>query len=68
MICGPDLGAAPDLLPFVEIPNVKIIQGTDDKELLEAAKLIFGEVKVVKPKASRSESTEMYLLATKKKT
>jgi 23S rRNA (uridine2552-2'-O)-methyltransferase len=45
----------------------KFLRGVDDNELLTAAKLLYDEVKVVKPKASRSESTEIYLLATKKK-
>lgn len=44
----------------------KFLRGSDDKELLGEAKHFFGDVKLVKPKASRSESAEIYLLARKK--
>ena len=44
----------------------KFLRGSDDKELLDETKKIFSEIKLVKPKASRSESTEIYLLARKK--
>ena len=44
----------------------KFLRGSDDKELLQEAKRYFEDVKVVKPKASRNESAEIYLLARKK--
>ena len=45
----------------------KFLRGSDDKELLDAAKDMFHHVKVVKPLASRSESAEIYLSCVKKK-
>lgn len=45
----------------------KYLQGEDEQEWLEEVKKLFHEVKVVKPKASRSESREVYLVARKKK-
>lgn len=45
----------------------KYFQGSDDKELLAEAKEQFLTVKSVKPKSSRPESREMYLLATCKR-
>ncbi len=45
----------------------KFLRGSDDNELIEAAKVVFNEVKIVKPKASRTESSEIYLLALRKK-
>jgi 21S rRNA (uridine2791-2'-O)-methyltransferase len=40
----------------------KFFQGSDEKELVEEAKLQFKSVKIVKPKSSRVESKEMFLL------
>jgi 23S rRNA (uridine2552-2'-O)-methyltransferase len=45
----------------------KYFQGSDDKEMLAEAKLQYGSVKLVKPKSSRPESREMYLLAMSKR-
>jgi 23S rRNA (uridine2552-2'-O)-methyltransferase len=45
----------------------KFLRGKDDKEIIELAKTHFHTVKLVKPKASRAESNEIYLLALKKK-
>lgn len=45
----------------------KYFRGSDEKELLDETRLLFGSVKVVKPEASRSESSEMYLVAMNKK-
>ena len=45
----------------------KFLRGSDDKELLGAAKDMFHHVKVIKPLASRSESSEIYLSCVKKK-
>jgi len=45
----------------------KFLRGSDDQELIVEAKLLFLDVKIVKPKASRLESTEMYLLARNKR-
>lgn len=44
----------------------KYFRGEDDKELLARAKLLFKDVKTVKPKSSRGESTEAFLLARNK--
>ena len=44
----------------------KFLRGRDDKELIAEAERFFGKVHLVKPKASRSESSEMYLLARSK--
>ena len=40
-----------------------LFTGSDDKDLLNEAKTKFMNVKFVKPKSSRKESKEMYLLA-----
>jgi len=45
----------------------KILRGEDEKGLVVAAKELFQSVELVKPKASRPESSEVYLLARKKK-
>lgn len=45
----------------------KFLRGSDDKELLSAAKDMFHQVKVIKPSASRQESREIYLCCLKKK-
>jgi len=44
----------------------KYFQGSDEKELLADAKLQFKTTKLVKPKSSRSESREMYLICVNK--
>lgn len=45
----------------------KYFRGSDEKELIGAVKEVFERVNVVKPRASRSESSEMYLLAQRMK-
>lgn len=42
----------------------KVLQGGSEKSLLEVLKRDFAAVRHVKPKASRSESAELYVLAT----
>jgi 23S rRNA (uridine2552-2'-O)-methyltransferase len=42
----------------------KIYSGSEDKELLTETKNLFAFSKLVKPKASRSESSEKYLVCT----
>lgn len=42
----------------------KFLAGRDQREVKEEAERLFEKVKVVKPPASRSSSSEMYLLAT----
>jgi 23S rRNA (uridine2552-2'-O)-methyltransferase len=42
---------------------IKVFQGAGFKELLQAARGKFSEVKLMKPRASRSSSPESYLLA-----
>lgn len=44
----------------------KYFQGSDEKELMTDAKLLFKTTKLVKPKSSRTESREMYLLCINK--
>lgn len=44
----------------------KYLRGQDDKELVDEAKRVFKEVIIVKPKASRTESTEIYFLGRNK--
>ncbi|MDR3409052.1 MAG: SAM-dependent methyltransferase, partial [Methylovirgula sp.] len=41
----------------------KVLQGGTDANLLATLKLQFAEVKHVKPKASRADSAELYVLA-----
>ena len=45
----------------------KFLRGSDDNELLKEARGMFEKVKIVKPAASRMESSEIYLLCMKKK-
>ena len=45
----------------------KFLRGSDDKELLSAARDMFKQIKIIKPSASRSESSEIYLCCMKKK-
>lgn len=40
----------------------KVFEGEDFKELVDALRPMFGQVKVVKPKSSRNESREVFLL------
>jgi len=42
----------------------KVLQGGTERELLERLKRAFATVKHVKPPASRSESAELYVVAT----
>jgi 23S rRNA (uridine2552-2'-O)-methyltransferase len=42
----------------------KVLQGGTERELLERLKRAFAAVKHVKPPASRSESAELYVVAT----
>lgn len=43
----------------------KVLQGGTERELLDRLKRAFGSVKHIKPPASRAESAELYVLATK---
>lgn len=45
----------------------KYLRGEDERDLLDEAKEMFEDVRVVKPKASRPQSAEMYLLALGKR-
>lgn len=45
----------------------KFLRGADEKELMEEMKELFHTVQVVKPKSSRSESREAFLLLQKRK-
>eukprot|EP00617_Octactis_speculum_P008904 CAMPEP_0185776832 /NCGR_PEP_ID=MMETSP1174-20130828/87261_1 /TAXON_ID=35687 /ORGANISM="Dictyocha speculum, Strain CCMP1381" /LENGTH=119 /DNA_ID=CAMNT_0028464983 /DNA_START=97 /DNA_END=456 /DNA_ORIENTATION=+ len=42
----------------------KFFIGGDDKDLVDRARSLFSRVRVIKPKASRSQSVEAFLLAT----
>lgn len=42
---------------------IKVFQGSGFEELVKGARAEFGRVKLVKPRASRARSPEMYLLA-----
>ena len=42
---------------------VKLFQGTDFDQFVRQVRTLFGRVKVIKPKASRPRSNEVYLLA-----
>ena len=45
----------------------KYLRGSDENELMTELKKWFVDIRVVKPKASRSESSEMYVLARNKR-
>jgi 23S rRNA (uridine2552-2'-O)-methyltransferase len=45
----------------------KVFEGEEAKGLEERVKAHFAEVKRVKPKATRSESVELFLVATRKR-
>ena len=45
----------------------KFLRGRDDKDLISEASELFESVRLVKPKASRNESTEIYLYGSKKR-
>jgi 23S rRNA (uridine2552-2'-O)-methyltransferase len=42
----------------------KVFEGEDFKEFLNEVKRFFGAARVVKPKSSRPESREVFILAT----
>jgi 23S rRNA (uridine2552-2'-O)-methyltransferase len=65
-ICFEVLGQAEALLRTGGALLCKFFRGRDDKELLEEAKTLFRVTKVIKPKSSRQESREMYLLCLDK--
>ena len=65
-----------DVLSFITPDDVlkpsgnlltKYLQGGEEKDLIDEFKERFNNVKLVKPKASRSESKEMYILGMNKK-
>lgn len=45
---------------------VKLLNGSDNDDILQEAKQVFGQVQYVKPKSSRSESSEIYVLCRSK--
>jgi 23S rRNA (uridine2552-2'-O)-methyltransferase len=45
----------------------KFLRGREDKIIMEQAKTKFEDANLVKPAASRGESSEIYLLALRKK-
>ena len=57
-------GVAAQLLGAGGTFAVKVFQGGAPSELLDLLKKDFSEVKHAKPPASRSDSAEMYLVAT----
>jgi 23S rRNA (uridine2552-2'-O)-methyltransferase len=44
---------------------IKVFQGSGFEDLVKAARVEFGRVRLVKPQASRARSPEMYMLAMK---
>jgi 23S rRNA (uridine2552-2'-O)-methyltransferase len=60
--------AALDLAEQILLPGgaflAKVLQGGADKDLVARLNRSFAKVRNVKPKASRAESAEMYVLAT----
>ncbi|CAM9289599.1 unnamed protein product [Phaeothamnion confervicola] len=63
-LCAEGLRFAADVLVPGGTFLGKFLKGRDEKELLEAARGGFAKVRTVKPKASRGNSAESYLLAT----
>ena len=51
-----------NLMPKRGCMFVKYLRGADDKEMIDYAKELFQEVKIVKPDASKKESNEAYIL------
>jgi 23S rRNA (uridine2552-2'-O)-methyltransferase len=66
-LCEDVLSFAEDHLSVGGTLLCKYLQGKDDKYWMENLKEVFETVKIVKPKSSRSESREKYILAMKKK-
>jgi len=62
-LCNDLLNRLPDLLREGGNAVIKVFEGETYPDLLERMKSLFGKVKGFKPKASRSESVEMYLVA-----
>ena len=58
------LDMARDVLKPGASALIKVLQGAGFEELVALARLRFGRVKCLKPEASRSRSTETYLLAS----
>jgi 23S rRNA (uridine2552-2'-O)-methyltransferase len=60
--------AALDLAEDILVPGgtflAKVLQGGASKELVARLNRAFAKVRHVKPKASRADSAEMYVLAT----
>mmetsp|Transcript_22701 Transcript_22701/g.50479 ORF Transcript_22701/g.50479 Transcript_22701/m.50479 type:complete len:229 (-) Transcript_22701:4441-5127(-) len=65
-LCFEVLGRAEALLRPGGHLLCKFFRGRDDKELLEEAKTLFRLTKLIKPKSSRQESREMFLLGLDK--
>ena len=53
-----------DRLINIALPRVRDFRGISDKMLAQKVKEKFSSVRFVKPKASRDESVETYMLAT----
>ncbi len=62
LLCEAALNLAKHFLNYGGKFVVKIFQGESDKDFYNELKKIFKTVKYFKPKSSRSESTEMYLV------
>lgn len=56
-----------DILKYNGTFLAKYLPGSDEKDLIQEIKNVFQEYKLMKPKASRSESSEIYVLCMKKK-
>lgn len=62
-LCDRVLELAPEVLRGGGNLAMKVFEGAQYPELLERTKSLFAEAKGYKPKASRSESREMYIVA-----
>ncbi|MDM8334876.1 RlmE family RNA methyltransferase [Wolbachia pipientis] len=63
LLCEATLSLAKHFLNHGGKFVVKILQGESDKDFFNELKKMFKKVKYFKPKSSRSESTEMYLVS-----
>jgi 23S rRNA (uridine2552-2'-O)-methyltransferase len=63
-LCEAALAFAVDVLAPDGVFLCKVLQGGTERDLLETMKRAFAVVRHIKPKASRADSAELYVLAT----
>ena len=63
-LCEAALDFAEEVLAPEGVFLAKVLQGGTERELLERLKRQFAQVRHIKPEASRSDSAEVYVLAT----